>query len=63
MKIFLFAWYFLINFLYKIGLGSNAYMVGLLNILQKNSIDWPLLAPTSNKAQLMNPNVSQSYVG
>lgn len=36
---------------------------GMVNALKEAMYSNGLLAPTSNKAQLMNPNVSQSYVG
>ena len=36
---------------------------GMVNALKDAMYSNGLLAPTSNKAQLMNPNVSQSYVG
>lgn len=36
---------------------------GMVNALKEAMYSNGLLAPTSNKTQLMNPNVSQSYVG
>jgi hypothetical protein len=36
---------------------------GMVSALKEAMYSNGLLAPTSNKAQLMNPNVSQSYVG
>jgi hypothetical protein len=33
--------------MYNLGFGSNACIMGVLNILIKKSIDCPLLAPTS----------------